>query len=94
MLTDGDWVTGVAGDSGIISGTRVATGSSGRGGGIRGSGSLLGSPRDVAMGVAAASFWFAPVGPNPPVVNMGGGGRPAQPLSRNARTSWELALAQ
>ena len=87
MLMDGDWVSGVTGVSGIVSGTGVVTDPSGRGGGVGDSGSLPGSPMDVATGVAAVSFWFTAVGPDLLVVNTGGGGRPTQPLSRNASTS-------
>jgi hypothetical protein len=80
--------------TGTVSVSRVATDSSGGGWGIRGSGSPLGSPRDVGTGVAAGPFWFVPVGFDLLVVNTGGGGRPSQPRSRNATTSWKVVLAR
>lgn len=83
MLVDGEWVVG---DSGNMS-VSGATVSSGRGEGIRGSRSLLGSPRDVGTGVAAGSFCLAPAGFGFPVANTGGVGRPSQPRSRNATNS-------
>ena len=55
-LMDGDWATGVTGVSEIVVGSEAGADSSGGGGGIRGSRSLLGSPRGVAMGVAAGSL--------------------------------------
>ena len=87
ILMDGEWATGVTEGSNIVVGSGTEADSSGGGGEISGSGSLLGSPRDVAMGVAAGSLWFAPVGLGFPVLNTGGGGRPSQPHSRNATTS-------
>ena len=54
----------------------------------------LGSPRDVAIGVAARSFWFAPVDFDFPAMNTGGGGSPSQPRSRNATTSCGTTSAQ
>ena len=70
-------MTGVAGDVGTVSNSRTVTDSR----------SLLGSPRDVAIGVAAGSFWFSPVCFGFPVVNTGGGGRLSQLRPRNATTS-------
>ena len=93
MLVDGDWVTGVTGDSGAVSGSRVVPSLSEGAGGDQYSRSLLGSPRDVTTGVAAGSFWPALIDFGAPVVNTGGGGRPFQPHSRNATTSWKLHLS-
>jgi hypothetical protein len=77
----------VTGDPGIVSVCGMTPGP-GRGGrGIWSSGSLFGSPKDVAMGVAVGSFWSGPAGFGFLVVNTGGGGRPSQPRSRNATSS-------
>ena len=78
MLADGE--CGVD-DPGLVSAPGVTIGVT------IGSRSPLGSPRDVITGVAAESSWSAPAGFGLPVVNTGGGGRPSQPLSRNATTS-------
>ena len=84
MLIDGDRMRG---DPGIVSVSGMTAGSSGGGRGIWGSGSLFGSPRDVATGVAARSFWSTPADFGILVVNAGGGGRPSQPCPRNATSS-------
>jgi hypothetical protein len=73
----------------MASGSGVATGSSGGDQGSRDLGSLFRSPSDVATGVVEGSFWFAPIGFGLPGVNTGGEGRPSQPHSRNATTSWK-----
>jgi len=44
------------------------------------------------MGVALGSFRSLPVNFCFPVVNVGGGGRPSQPLSRSLIISWDFAL--
>ena len=48
----------------------------------------------MTTGVAAGSFWFAPVYFDFSIVNMGGGGSPSQPRSRNETTSWKIVLAR
>ena len=90
MLIDGDWVTG---DEGMVSVSGTVTGSSGEEWENWGSRSVLGSPRDVATGVALGSSLPVPFDSGFSVVNAGGGGSPSQPRSRNLSTSWTISSA-
>ena len=88
MLIDGDWV---AGEEGMVSVS--GTDSSGEEWENWGSRSVLGSPRDVATGVALGSSLSVPFGSGVSVVNAGGEGSPSQPRSRNSSTSWTISSA-
>ena len=70
------------GDPGTLSVSEAVVNSSGDCG-TRGSRSSFGIPRDVATGVAAASFWSVSVGLGSLVVSIGGGGRPSHLRSRS-----------
>ena len=88
MLMDGDCV---AGDSGAVSVSGARAGSVGEGRVTCGSGSMLGSPRDVTMGVALGSSLPAPADFAFVDENMGEGGRPSQPRSRSSSTSFKFS---
>ena len=85
MLVDGD---GGAEDFGLLSG-EISGAGEGTVGGCDCS-PVPGSPRDVAMGVAAGSWDLGTAAASLVLRRIGGGGSPSQPLSRSCKISYNL----